>query len=155
MKRLILATLAGVAILAGCSLHASYGPEGESTWLTDLPQAQAQAKAEHKMVLLDFTGSDWCPWCIRLHKEIFSRQAFADYAKTNLVLVEVDFPHNKPQNDALKKANQALADRFQIEGYPTVIVLNADGKQVGQLGYQSGGPQPFIAELEKLKKKGA
>ena len=125
----------------------------ESDWLTDLPQAQAKAKEENKLVMLDFTGSDWCGWCIKLNKEVFSQPEFADYAKKNLVLVEVDFPRSKPQSAALKKANAALQDKYKIEGYPTIIVLNSAGKKVGELGYQPGGPKPFIAELDKLKKK--
>ncbi len=124
----------------------------ESKWLTDLPTAQAQAKKDGKLVLMDFTGSDWCPWCIKLHKEVFSTPEFSDYAKKNLVLVEVDFPRKKDQSADLKKANQALQQKFKIEGYPTVIVLNGDGKKVGELGYEAGGPKPFIANLDKLKK---
>ena len=120
-------------------------------WQTDLPKAQEQAKKEGKLVMMDFTGSDWCGWCIKLHKEVFSQPEFADYAKKNLVLVQVDFPRAKPQSDELKKANLALQDKYKIEGYPTIIVLNGDGKKVGELGYQPGGPKPFIAKLDKLK----
>jgi thioredoxin-related protein len=121
-------------------------------WTTDLPKAQAQAKAEKKLVMLDFTGSDWCGWCIKLHNEVFSKPEFSEYAKKNLILVEVDFPQKKQQSEQLKKANTALQEKYKIEGYPTIIVLNGEGKQVGQLGYQPGGPKAFIAELDKLKK---
>src|SRR2546421_10679822 len=100
-------------------------------WLTDLPAAQATAKAENKIVLLDFTGSDWCGWCIRLRNEVFSKPEFDAYANENLVLVEVDFPRQKAQSAALKQANRALANRFHIEGYPKVVVLNADGHLLG------------------------
>ena len=88
-----------------------------------------------------------------MHKEVFSKPAFADYAKKNLVLVEVDFPRDKEQSAELKKANTALQEKYKVEGYPTIIVLNSAGKKVGELGYQKGGPKPFIDELEKLKKK--
>jgi len=125
----------------------------ELNWLTDLPKAQAKAKEENKLVMLDFTGSDWCGWCIKLNKEVFSQPEFADYANKNLVLMEVDFPRSKPQTAELKKANAALQDKYKVEGYPTIIVLNGDGKKVGELGYQPGGPKVFIAELDKLKKK--
>src|SRR5438046_2042050 len=120
----------------------------EEQWLTDLPKAQAKAKAEKKLVMLDFTGSDWCGWCIKLHKEVFSTPEFGEYAKKNLVLVVVDFPTPKvPQPAELKKANQALQEKYGIEGYPTIIVLDGNGKQVGKLGYAPGGPKAFIAEL--------
>ena len=84
--------------------------------MTDLPKAQAKAKAEKKLVMLDFTGSDWCGWCIKLHKEVFSQPEFAEYAKDNLVLVEVDFPRAKKQTAELKKANQALQREIQNRG---------------------------------------
>jgi thioredoxin-related protein len=125
----------------------------ELNWLTDLPKAQVKAKEDKKLVMMDFTGSDWCGWCIKLNKEVFSKPEFAEYASKNLVLVEVDFPRSKKQSAELKKANAALQEKYKIEGYPTIIVLNSDGKKVGELGYQPGGPKPFIAELEKLKKK--
>src|SRR5215475_7748091 len=96
----------------------------ELQWMTDLPKAQAKAKDEKKLVMLDFTGSDWCGWCIKLNKEVFSTPEFADYAKKNLVLVEVDFPRAKQQTAELKKANDALQEKYKIEGYPTIVVLN-------------------------------
>jgi thioredoxin-related protein len=123
----------------------------ELAWQTDLPKAQAVAKTQKKMVLLDFTGSDWCGWCIRLNKEVFSTPAFAEYAAKNLVLVEVDFPHQKPQSAAQKKANEALAAQYKVEGFPTVIVLSSEGRKLGELGYQPGGPKAFTAALDKLK----
>ena len=125
----------------------------ELNWLTDLPKAQAKAKEEKKLVMLDFTGSDWCGWCIKLNKEVFSKPEFAEYAGKNLILVEVDFPRTKKQSAELKKANAALQEKYKIQGYPTIIVLNSDGKKVGELGYEPGGPKPFIAGLEKLKQK--
>ena len=145
MKRIAIGLL---TILAALAVTA-----GESDWLTDLPKAQAKAKEEKKMVLLDFTGSDWCGWCIKLHKEVFSQSEFAEYAGKNLVLVEVDFPRGKKQSAELKKANSALQRKYRIEGYPTIIVLDGDGKKIGELGYMKGGPTAFIAELEKIKKK--
>ncbi|MEY2428551.1 MAG: hypothetical protein QOJ40_1436 [Verrucomicrobiota bacterium] len=144
MKIIAIGLLAGLALLQASA--------EELNWITDLPKAQSQAKAEKKMVMLDFTGSDWCGWCIKLHNEVFSKPEFADYAKKNLVLVEVDFPRKKQQPEALKEANDALQKKYKIEGYPTIIVLNADGSKAGELGYQPGGPKAFIAELEKLKK---
>src|SRR6266700_6711884 len=84
----------------------------ELQWLTDLPKAQAQAKKENKLVMLDFTGSDWCGWCIKLNKEVFSKPEFAEYAKKSLVLVEVDFPRAKEQSETLKKANQNLQKKY-------------------------------------------
>ena len=124
-----------------------------SGWLTDLPTAQAKAKAENKMVLLDFTGSDWCPWCIRLDQEIFSQPEFKEYAQTNLVLVKVDFPRRTELSTEQRRANEALAMKYNVEGFPTLVVLDSDGKLIGVSGYQPGGPKPFIAAWDKVKRK--
>jgi protein disulfide-isomerase len=126
----------------------------ESSWLKDVPAAQKKAANEHKLVMMDFTGSDWCGWCIKLHEEVFSQPEFKTYAAKNLVLVELDFPRKKEQDKELKKANHALQKQYNIEGYPTIVVLNGAGKEVGRLGYMKGGPKAFIGELEALKKKG-
>jgi protein disulfide-isomerase len=144
MKKIAIGLLACVALLQARA--------EDLNWMTDLPKAQAQAKKEDKLVLLDFTGSDWCIWCKRLNQNVFSKQEFADYAKKHLVLVEVDFPRAKEQSAEQKKANQALSEKYKIQGYPTIIVLNKEGKQVGQLNYMDN-PKAFIDELDKLKKQ--
>ena len=124
-------------------------------WLTDLPEALAKAKTEKKLVLMEFTGSDWCPPCKLLHEKVLTSKEFETYADKNLILVEVDFPNKKPQSAALKAANEALGTKFKIEGYPTVILLNADGKELNKdMGYSGASPAEFIAGLEKAKKQG-
>jgi len=148
MKKLLAQILSVCAVL---SLGASAAHAAEA-WGENYTKAKTQAKTENKQLLLDFTGSDWCGWCIQLHKEVFSQQEFKDYAAKNLVLMKVDFPQTKPQAANIKQQNAKLKDQYQIEGFPTIIVLNSQGKQVGQLGYMPGGPKAFIAELEKLKK---
>lgn len=121
-------------------------------WLTDLPKALAQAKKEHKQVLMDFTGSDWCPPCKALHKTVLESEAFEAYAKENLVLVVVDFPNHATQADELKQANKALATKFEIKGYPTVIVLDENGKELSKsVGYGGEAAADFIAKLPKAK----
>jgi thioredoxin-related protein len=124
----------------------------EPSWSTDYKRSQQEAKANHKLLLLNFTGSDWCGWCIRLQNEVFSKPEFADYAAKNLVLVELDFPSRKQLSDTIRQQNGEMAQHYQIQGFPTIIVLNADGQKVGELGYIPGGPSAFIAELEKLRK---
>ncbi|MGD1087897.1 MAG: thioredoxin family protein [Verrucomicrobiota bacterium] len=126
----------------------------ELPWTADLPKALAQAKAENKIVLLDFTGSDWCVWCIKFDDDVLSQPEFASYAKTNLVMVMLDFPNAKPQSDSVKKANKDLQEKFKVDGFPTYVALTPDGKEIGrQIGYLSGGPQAFVAELEKFRKQ--
>src|SRR5574339_200746 len=117
LTQLMLALIAGASVLCASA--------ADLEWHTDLAKAQAKAKAENKLVMLDFTGSDWCGWCIKLNKEVFSTDEFVEFAKKNLVLVEVDFPRKKAQSAEQKKANQALQSKYQIQGYPTLIVLDA------------------------------
>ena len=123
----------------------------QTSWLTDYKAALATAKREKKTVLMDFTGSDWCGWCIKLRREVFDTPEFSRYAKENLVLLEIDFPQRQPQSEELRRQNDALMRQFNIEGFPTLIVLDADGKQIGQTGYVPGGPQRFIENINSIK----
>lgn len=118
-------------------------------WLDNHAEALALAKKENKALLIDFTGSDWCGWCIKLKKEVINTPEFEKFAKDNLILQVADFPRNIPQSAQLKKENQALAEKYGIQGFPTLVILNADGQQIGQMGYMRGGPKPFIAKLKK------
>ena len=122
-------------------------------WTDDYDKGLAQAKTEKKMSLLDFTGSDWCGWCIKLDKEVFSEKEFKDYAKQNLVLIELDYPQGKRLPKRTKDQNEKLKGEYGVKGYPTVFILDSEGKKIGQLGYMEGGPKAIIAALEKLKTK--
>ncbi len=123
------------------------------TWTTDYKRAQEEAKSSHKLLLLDFTGSDWCGFCIQLDKAILQQPQFKDYASKNLVLMEVDFPRRKAQTAETKKQNMELARRYQIEGFPTLVVLNGEGKTVWRYdGLYQGGLAAFLAELDKARK---
>ena len=113
-----------------------------------------KAKAEKKLVLLDFTGSDWCQPCMALRKNVLNSPEFKGYAQTNLVLVELDFPIKKKQTEELKKANEELGSKFKVEGYPTIILLEPDGTQLLKtMEAALDTPKEFIARLEKAKKK--
>lgn len=141
-----IAVLAAVLALAATA-HAKTG------WSEDYAKSLADAKAANKLVLLDFTGSDWCSFCLKLEREIFAKPVFKEYAEKHLVLMEVDFPNLKNLPERVKKQNDQLMKKYSVETFPTLILVDADGKVVKQFeGYQSGGPEAFIAELEKLKK---
>ena len=122
-------------------------------WLTNLPEAQQKAKADGRLVLLDFTGSDWCPYCMQLKKEVFDTTEFKEFADKNLVLVVVDFPRQKPQTEEQQRVNAALQEHYRVNEYPTLVVLDSRGKQVGELTYMPGGPYPYITRLKKFKAK--
>lgn len=119
-------------------------------WTDDYEEALAQAKAENRFVLLDFTGSDWCGWCIKLDKEVFSKNAFKDYAKTNLVCVTLDFPRKHELKRKMKERNEELSKKFSIRGFPSIVLLDPDGKKIAQTGYQAGGSEAYVQHLEGL-----
>lgn len=119
-------------------------------WLTDYEKAIAKAKQENKVVLTNFTGSDWCGWCIKLKEEVFSKPEFATWAKEHAVLLELDFPRRKKLPDALRKQNEKLRDTLRPEGYPTICFLDAEGKERARTGYVAGGPAAWIASAEAL-----
>ena len=134
-------------------LFATSAVFAEDSWITDLPKAMEQAKSEKKMVLLDFTGSDWCPPCKNLHKTVLLSEEFSKFAKDNLVLVELDFPKSKPQSDEIKAANKELSKKYGIKGFPTIIVLDGKGKELfRKVGYGGTPAADYVAELAKLKK---
>ena len=123
---------------------------GASSWETDFEEASATAKASNKYMLLDFSGSDWCGWCVKLDNEVFSKKAFKDYAKENLVCVLVDFPRRKQLKKALKEQNAKLQQKYGVRGFPTVIVLSPTGDLVGKTGYKAGGPDAYVSHLKGM-----
>ncbi len=120
----------------------------------DFEAAKAKAVKEGKPIFINFTGTDWCGWCIKLEKEVFTKKAFQDYAKENLVLVEVDFPKKKKQTAELKAQNKRLDKEYGVEGYPTLYLLDATGKKLTEdIGYREGGPEAYVEHLKSLLKK--
>jgi protein disulfide-isomerase len=123
---------------------------GALDWETDLEIASLAAKASGKYMLLDFSGSDWCGWCIKLEKEVFSQNAFKDFAEKNLVCVLIDFPRMKKQALGLKQRNRDLATKYGIQGYPTIIIFSPDGEPVGKTGYLRGGSKKYVQHLNEI-----
>ncbi|MEI6563606.1 MAG: thioredoxin family protein [bacterium] len=123
---------------------------GKTTWLTSLETAKTEAAKRNVPILADFSGSDWCGWCIKLDKEVFSTPAFKKYASENLVLLLVDFPNKKHQTAEIKKQNAQLQKKLGIQGYPTVVLMDAEGQVLGQTGYQPGGGEKYVAHLQEL-----
>ncbi len=125
----------------------------EAEWLEDFTKAKAAAAEKKVPILMNFTGSDWCGWCIKLEKEVFSQKAFQDYAAKDLVLMKIDFPHEVAQSDELKARNRKLADEFKVRGFPTIYLVDAEGKVIGRSGYKAGGPEKYVEHLKELLKK--
>jgi thioredoxin-related protein len=140
--------------LAALAASASLALAGEAGWLTDWEAAKARAKAGNKPILINLIGSDWCGWCIKIEQDVFSRQAFKDYAAANLVLMEVDFPRKKELPAALREQNAELKKRYLNGGYPTVYLLDAEGNKLsGDLGELKGGVDAYLATLRELLAK--
>jgi thiol-disulfide isomerase/thioredoxin len=144
MRKIFVTTLLTLLGLQA-SLSAAEG------WMTDYNAAKAQAVAENKPLLLDFTGSDWCPPCMMLEREVFSKKAFLDFAEENLILVKLDFPRGKDQPAELKAQNEALAQRYQIEGFPTVMIFSPEGQLIErETGYRRGGAESYIEYVKEV-----
>ncbi|UFH35971.1 thioredoxin family protein [Flavobacterium acetivorans] len=131
----------------------------ELVWHTDVNKAIEISKKSKKPLLLFFTGSDWCGWCIRLQKEVLKTAEFEKWAKENVVLVELDYPRRTPQTPEIKKQNDELQKAFGIQGYPTIHfakVTNKGGKVnfdgLGSTGYVAGGPVAWLAIANKIIK---
>ena len=118
-----------------------------------LDQILAAAQTENKPVVLEFTGSDWCPPCKMMKKEVFSKPAFADFAKKDIIFVTLDFPRSREQSESIKARNRELAKKFKIEGFPTLVVLDASGKELGrQVGFMGGGAEAVIGWIKNQAK---
>jgi thiol-disulfide isomerase/thioredoxin len=126
-------------------------PTDHLAWMTDFDAAKKKAAAEGKDLFINFTGSDWCGWCIRLDKEVFSQKLFVYEAQKRFVFVYLDFPKNIKQSDALKAQNEKLAQVYGVEGFPTIVLATADGRPYAKTGYEEGGPLVYLRHLAELQ----
>lgn len=145
LKKIFLSVILLSVFLLGCG---SKGTSDNLDWQDNLESALQKAKQENKAVLVNFTGSDWCIWCQRLSEEVFSKSEFEDYAENNLILVKLDFPRNIEQSVETKMYNNQLAQRYGIEGFPTILLFNSAGNMVLRTGYQPGGPVNYVNHLK-------
>ena len=124
--------------------------DNNNAWFTNFNDAKAKAIKEQKPMLIDFTGSDWCGWCIKLDEEVFRQADFQEFASDSLVLVEIDFPKNKVQSEELKVQNKALAKKYSIRGYPTILLLTPEAELIEKTGYQSGGAKAYVSHIQNI-----
>ena len=164
MKNLLPISLACLALLAP-SLRAEEGKAGakpaaetgkadpakdESGWYTDYAEAQKVARKEKKPIVMLFTGSDWCGWCIKLEKQILGQEEFKTWAAKKVVLFKADFPRKKKLPAPLTEQNEKLGQKFGIEGYPTIIVIDSHEKTLGKTGYRDMTPKDYGKHLEEI-----
>jgi thioredoxin-related protein len=136
------------------ALTASFATASGDGWMTDFAAAKKKAAAEKKDLLVDFTGSDWCSWCIKLNDEVFKHDAFKNDVASKYILVELDYPRDKSkQSDELQKQNEQLSKEYSIKGFPTILLMDSLGRPFAKTGYQAGGPEKYIAHLDELRAK--
>lgn len=152
MKKALIALL---FILGSFSVEAQ-----ELVWNNNLKNAIEVSKKTNKPLLLFFTGSDWCGWCMRLQTEVFKTPEFKKWANENVVLVELDFPRRTALAPEITEQNNQLQQFFAVQGYPTVWFINAtnsDGKvnidKLGSTGYLAGGPKVWLETANGILKK--
>lgn len=149
-----------IAILALLILGSITVKAQELRWETNIEVASQIAMKTKKPLLMFFTGSDWCGWCIRLQNEVLKKPEFAAWAKENVVLVELDYPRRTPQLPEIQKQNMELQQIFEVRGYPTIWLANPtkkDGKtnleKLGSTGYVAGGPEKWLETAKEILKK--
>ncbi|MBW1798002.1 MAG: thioredoxin family protein [Deltaproteobacteria bacterium] len=148
MKKAIFPIIALFLMVSGGTAMAATGSE----WMEDFKAAKARAILEGKDMLLNFSGSDWCGWCIKLKQEVFSKASFKNEATKNFILVELDLPQRTKQPARIKEQNQKLVRAYGVMGFPTILVTDAKGRVYARAGYMAGGPEKFISYLEKVRK---
>lgn len=142
MKKIL---LFAVAALMGFGVFAA-----ESFWKTDFKAAAKIAQTKKLPMLLLFTGPDWCPHCVYLEKNVVSTAEFKKFATEKAVAVYLEFPRYKKLSAALAKQNGELAEKYRIEGYPTLVVLSPDGKTLGEVSGARRDAAQYIGEIKQL-----
>jgi protein disulfide-isomerase len=121
-------------------------------WETDFDKAMKQAGKSGMLMLVDFSGSDWCGWCKRLDKEVFAEKEFKKFIDGKFVPVLIDTPRKKLPYK-LRKQNDELKTKYGIKGFPTVLIMNAKGKVLEKTGYMRGGAKNYIKYLQRVYDK--
>lgn len=129
---------------------ASSGFASSIHWQTNYTAAKEQAEKESKPMLLLFTGSDWCGWCKKLENEVFDKPEFQNQMGGKLIFVMLDFPMAAKQSPQLKSQNEELKNKYNVTGFPTVVVINPQGKVLGTTGYKAGGPKAYADHLLQI-----
>jgi protein disulfide-isomerase len=162
MRHIILIALASsLSFLAACNPAPQGSPGGTGSaqttevpaeWHTNMGEALRLASETGRPLLVNFTGSDWCPPCMQLKRDVFDQAAFQDFAARNLVLLELDFPRAGNQPPELRQQNEMLQQRFRIEGFPTLLVLDGEGRELQRhVGYMRGGPSALANWVERAR----
>lgn len=129
--------------------------EISSGWVQTLEQAVAESESSGKPIMFVFSGSDWCSYCQRLEQEVLQTPEFESWASQNVIKVMVDFPRYHHLSADVARQNEDLRNHFaaQLRGYPTVLLVQADGSVLGRSGFVAGGPIPWIMKTEPILRR--
>ena len=147
MKKLLFTLFTVFSI--SCQMNTNSSEESEKIWLTDVNQAIEQSKVSGKPIFAFFTGKEWCSWCKKLERQVLSKDGFINYAKENLVLLELDFPRGRRN---LPQKQIELARKFNIKGYPTVILMDSSTNKIAKTGYEAMSPEQYVDNVKVLLK---
>ena len=148
MKRMLVLIVMFAAVAANAKTSTPAG------WIDDYDTALKRAADEEKLIVANFSGSDWCGWCKRLDSEVFNTDDFRKGATNRYVLLMVDSPRDRSLlSPKAREQNPKLVEKYGIRGFPTVLILDAKGKTVSELGYRRGGPENYLKALEAAIKK--
>lgn len=142
----------GAALLlqpASSALYAEMAKHPSIAWTENYEEGVARAKKEHKPIFLFFTGSDWCPWCMRFEKEILKTAEFTHLLGRELIFIKADFPQNISQNATIEEQNEALKVHYGIKGFPTVILLDQNSNEIARMGYEKIGGKAYAEKVQK------
>lgn len=143
-------------IASAVLLSTSFSFAGGEGWMHDFEAAKKKAADEKKDLIVDFTGSDWCGWCIKLNKEVFQHDPFKKGVADKYVLVELDYPRDKSGlSEETIKQNEMLQQKYQVQGFPTILITDPQGRPYAKTGYQAGGPEAYVKHLAELQKNKA
>lgn len=151
MKQRLIGLTMGLTVSAFAPAFA-----GDATWYADYDEAVKVAKEQEKDLLVDFTGSDWCGWCIRLNKEVFDHEVWQKGVADDYILVALDFP-NDPEIKAKvpnPERNKELQKELGVGGFPTILLMNVEGEVFARTGYQAGGPEKYLAHMTEIAGEG-
>ncbi|MDY0016273.1 MAG: thioredoxin family protein [Candidatus Delongbacteria bacterium] len=160
MKKFLI-LISVMLILAGCGKKAEEAAKEtavkkvtvpELNWTYSIEEALKTAGEKNLTLLVNFTGSDWCGWCFRLRDEVFIHPEFIEYAKNSLVLVELDYPQKKEQTDEMKAYNRKILEKYGVRGFPTILLINKEGIEIGRTGYRQGGAAAYVEHIKSFIK---
>ena len=147
---LVLMGIIAIIFMGTADIASAQEETGIYAWETNLDEALSQAKEQDKLVFLYFAGTDWCPWCMRFDREILDTGPFRRFAKSNFIPTLIDFPRTYEIPEEQQAYNQALAHEYGVTGFPTVLIINAEGEVIHTGSFEEGGSRRYINNLRRI-----